>query len=190
MEPLAWTDDYEEFTGLEATTQVGALLESASAKVRRYLGQTISYVEDDEIIVRPRNGVARLPQRPVTDVSEVVRNGTTLDADSYAWTRQGLLYGPDNINRFDLDLIWGCVPLTVTYSHGYEDIPADLVELVINLASRGVQSPGNVRQESETIGSYTHSVTYGTPSFSADDLSVLSFYKMPAGAIDTYPSWV
>lgn len=196
-EPLVSTTDWQTYSGTEADARVAFLIDAASAVVRRYLGQTVTHVEDDEVTITPRSGAARLPQVPVTAVTEVTRNGTTLDPAGYSWTRQGVITGPDAINRFDMDLVWGTAPLTVTYSHGYEQVPADIALAVLMLVQRAVDNPKNLRSHSEAIGDWNESETYSVPAtgvamgMTVDSVvaGLLDPYRPPVGVIDTYPSW-
>lgn len=163
MAALATIPDLEAVIGRVVTVdeqpRAERLLELASAAVRRETGQTFDLVTSDIVTVRPVGKVARLPQRPVTNVIEIVDDGQVVSPDVYEWTSQGV------ITRTPL-VDWGDVtgstrwvgPLTVTYDHGYDTVPDDVAGIVCDAAAARLSNPDRVRQES--IGSY--SVTYPT----------------------------
>jgi hypothetical protein len=143
---LATVKDVEVFTGPlsdEDAARVAVWLDQASAAVRRFTGQTISLVEDDEVTF-PSTGttVVVLGQRPVRSVSDVwvemwpqpwqevdpVR-GRAGWADPrlghFTWDAYGRLTRLDGMTwgrKFD--------PVTVIYTHGWDPIPADIVGLL------------------------------------------------------------
>jgi hypothetical protein len=118
--------------------RVRRLIEFASAAVRRYCRQTISLVLDDEIFL-PSTGttVLTLPERPVisvedvevqrspSDAGEVISRAAWAESGWYTWSSFGIL------RRLD-GLPWGVRydPVRIVYTHGYEDVPDDIVGLV------------------------------------------------------------
>lgn len=181
MTSLATLEDVEAVLGRDIAgselLRIERLLEMASRKVRVYTGQTFDVVENDVVALQTDfAGGVRLPQRPVTAVSSVVVLGETVDPDTYEWTSQGTLvrtYG-----------FWSST-VTVTYSHGYETIPADVAQVVAELAAAKLTAPeGNVR--SESIGSY--SVSYGdspATELTDDQRKLLDQYRNPGRPIPT-----
>lgn len=104
-------------------------------------------------------GVITLPQRPVVSVSTVVADGVTLTSGQwfYDHARAEL-----QLQDPDVDLV------TVTYTAGYDVIPADLKAVALSLAVDEINNPRGLA--SERLADY--SVTYGAGS--SGDASGLS----------------
>jgi hypothetical protein len=126
MMALATIADVEARLGRELTTaeesKATAWLADASAL---FIQRSIQKFEEGESTVRlfPRAGVARLVQRPVTDVTSVTNiNGFAVD---YTWDGLQSLYELAT-NQ----------PIIVTYEHGSATIPADVVAVVAGMVAR------------------------------------------------------
>lgn len=136
------------------------LLEIASARVRTFTGQTFEYAETtDRLPVRNRK--VRLPQRPVIDVSAVTDINDV--AISFEWL------GGNVVDIFTTVLNeWEIEPrrtrlraVKVTYEHGYEAVPDDVVGIVCDMTAAALDSPPEqVGVQTETIG--PASVSYGS----------------------------
>ena len=132
------------------------MLARASARIRRAAGQQISQTTSTVRLTAWRGHVT-LPSPPISAVSEVLRvlyDGTTE-------TYEGWLFdGHNRINRVcSGDVI-------VTFTHGFNPIPDELLELVCSVASRLGATPDGGGMEagirSESIDDY--SVTYAAES--------------------------
>jgi hypothetical protein len=112
-----------------------AILE-ASAAVQNYCRQVIERVEDDVVeFVFARGRRLFLPELPVVAVSEVVEDGEALaETDDYVLAAHGVLH------RVGRDWAGGTAFIRVTYSHGYETIPTDIVAVVTRAAARAYQA--------------------------------------------------
>lgn len=134
-------------------------LDLATGTIRNEARQTISVVEDDEVVLRGQwSGDVWLPERPVIEVTEITLRHSSLDdevlADSdFVWDELGLLRRASGY--------WGGLGavLAVTYSHGFTTVPDDIKGLCLQVAGRLFENPSNVAQE--TIGSYSYSVSTG-----------------------------
>lgn len=153
LDPLAAAADLDRF-GYDSSVVTDAYLGRASARVRGYTRQTITEVVGDQV-TRTAFEPIRLPQRPVQQVTSV----TFLDGDpieeftlvgSLLWLRDlaefSRVFGDD---QFDFPLFLGrrhCDPVTVTvtYDHGYTEVPDDLVEVVCAVAARMARTPPGV----------------------------------------------
>lgn len=173
---------------LEAAMQVtaGALpaasadlaIRRASARVRRYTQQDITLVTDETIELPGGERTLRLPQFPlivdaghlltVVEVAEF--GGVDWDAvegrdysrlgneltRGYPWQEPTRLMGwPYNRPAG----VWA-PKVRVTYSHGYDEIPDDIVDVVLDLATMNMTNPANLR--SEAIDDYSR--TYASES--------------------------
>lgn len=122
---------------------VTRLLEMITYRVRRYTKQVFDLVEDDTIVLHPRTGQVRLPQRPVVEITELTQGGTALAADQYEVTDEGYLrrVWPSSliVNAADTDCspAWSGLPLAVVYTHGYleGEFPDDVAGVVAEKAA-------------------------------------------------------
>lgn len=109
----------------------------ATAAIRNYCKQYIELVENDQVTfdVRPARWNLLLPELPVVSVDTVVEDGETLTVDDdYELGNYGQLW---RVNRR-----WaaGNQIVVVTYDHGYETIPDDVVAVCTRAASRAYQA--------------------------------------------------
>lgn len=174
--PLATAAELQA-TGVTGTPEaVEMALRRASARVRRYTGQDFTFVENDTVELRGGERVLVLPQRPlvvdaqhpltVTEVAdfadvelEAVENrdysrlGNELTR-GYPWQAPTRLMGwPWN----RVQGVWAD-KVRVTYSHGYNEIPDDILDVVLDLATMNLTNPNGLR--SETVGG--ESLTYAS----------------------------
>lgn len=145
------TQDLEDALGRPVTRAASATraIERATAMIQSYTYQTIAYVADDVITLNPvGNTSILLPEVPVVAVSSVVEAGVTLVlTDDYTWDADGILRRrwPQQSSR-----VWPLTgvrnfpnepnALVVTYSHGYQTIPADIREVCLSMAVRSYQA--------------------------------------------------
>lgn len=171
MTALACVSDVEvrlgrAFTSDEAA-RVHVLLEDASALVRRYTRQDFAPATTSTVVLRESAGVVRLPQRPVTAVTSVVLIGLngTPDITTVGWGWDGLdvvdVSGWDNaivnLPEWVHDRSWLPATYRVTYTHGYAEVPADIVAVVCGMVGRTMSAPTTQSGiTSETIGSYSY----------------------------------
>jgi hypothetical protein len=143
MANLADIGDVAAFLQLPIETEakqaaVQRALEEATAAIRNYCNQFIELVEDDEITldVRPGQRKLFLPELPVIEVSEVVENEETLTVtDHYKLGQHGILHRVGGGCWYS-----GIQSVTVTYSHGYDNIPDDIVGVCTRAAARAYQA--------------------------------------------------
>lgn len=155
----------------EEDTSALAALETASAFVEAYLGQAVELDEDDAIILDGSGTrVLLLPAWPVTEVASVeVDEEELVNGEDYSWSATGELR--------KLSGLWPATlrSVSVTYSHGYAQVPPAIVGVVASLAARLYDSPVSVKQES--IGGYSVTYTGGGATFQAAELLILDRYK-------------
>lgn len=143
----------------------------ASGIVRALSGQDVTLVENDTVILAGGRRVLTLPQRPLvvdeTHPLTVVELGdfgalelTMVEARDYTrlgneLTRGQPWWGTTRLMGWP----WSRVPgvwaprVRVTYSHGYETIPADYVDVSLDAAAVLYANPTGLRQV--TIDDYT-----------------------------------
>ena len=162
--------DVEEFlqieiTGADKIASVNRAITEATSAIKNYTHQEIEETEDEEITLDSA-GISRklfLPELPVTEVSAVVEDDEELTAGSdedYQLGQWGILHRVGSAWALGIQII------TVTYTHGYETLPGDIVSVCTRAASRNYQAglrsaevDGVPGVAGESLGD--HSVTYG-----------------------------
>lgn len=162
----------------EDLPRVDVQIKMAAAYVRRRSGQTITLVEDDELVVDGRGDhLIFLPERPVVAVSAVSVDDEVWELGTdYDWSER----------RGTLASLRGCWPvgyrnIAITYSHGYAVVPLDVQGLVYELARRGLDGTAGQAIRQETLGQY--SVTYESlvGGLSTAEASIIDDLRLPNG---------
>lgn len=147
---LATTEDLQVRVGLEFTAaehvRASRLLAVASNMIRRETGQFISLVADDVLTWRGTAGNVMLPERPVVEVSSVSLDGTALDASGYYLAGDVLIRGGTYQGWPSLGYGFGDASqvLEVVYTHGYDEVPGDVVAVCLEVVARVWTNPGAV----------------------------------------------
>lgn len=129
-----------DHTKLEAFEDGDAemFLVAAEAEVRRYCGWHIApsvTVTEGRFPVGER-GLVMLPSLHVTDVETVIVDGRELGPDEYDWEPCGFIS-----RRLPS---WPRDPYArVTFTHGYDQCPADVAHVVFEIASRAIEMPAS-----------------------------------------------
>lgn len=128
-----------------------AILEQATAEVRRYCGWHIAPSLSETFTVDGPGGLfLTLPTLLLTDVASVTEDGVLRDPSTYEWSSNGQL--------------WSATPWTghfrgvvVEATHGHATPPADLAAVILAVASRAQASPDGVvrRQVGAVSESYS-----------------------------------
>jgi hypothetical protein len=194
-------------------TNATRLLGMASSVVRKYVRQDITQTVND-VVTLPGNwsNVLELPQRPVTAVSSVVMNGATLPTTQWRLVDSRLFIGTGSWQTDYGTMLWGGPALygpagstagpqatgaswqgpqasvTVTYTHGYAEVPGDVVNVVAGLVALAVASPVGVNMEQ--VGGYK--VQYsrsegGSMRLTAEDKAALSYLRKRAVSSEVAP---
>ncbi|SFT31818.1 hypothetical protein [Streptomyces sp. ok210] len=181
LPPLATAADLEAAGATGSDAQLELALRRASARVRRYTRQDITFVIGDTIDLPGGERVLRLPQYPlvlnsgnpltvfeVADFSGI--EWTALEDRDYSRLGNELTRGypwqaPTRLMGWPYNRAQGvwAPKVRVTYSHGYTEVPDDIMDVVLDLATMNLANPENLRQvsiddyqrtyASETIGS-------------------------------------
>lgn len=176
----------ERTIGDDESRRAQRLLEIASERVRTFTGRRFEQTTETKRL-RVRNSRVRLPQGPVTAVSAV--EDTNGNALTYTWLAGqvvDLCANPLNsweIEPFRRGLRW----VDVTYTHGWETIPADIVGIVCEVAAAAFTQPIEATGiQSETLGDYTVTTSTATPSgvrLTQQQRDALAPYMMGGGTI-------
>lgn len=197
LDPLATAADVVALLGRSLTTaeetRYEFLLAASSARVRTYTGQEFtSRSTSDRLQVR--RGRVRLPQRPVTAVSAVedVNNNAIL----YTWDAGEWLILGNELNLFDREP-WssGIRWVDVTYTHGYASIPADVVQVVLQMSARAFAVPADkTGYGAENIDGYSYSLggaaAAGAVGMLNDEVAALDVYRRMGSSIPTPQVWL
>lgn len=197
MDPLATTSDLELLLGRSLTTEeetrCNGLLPIASAAVRKQSTQDFTQLSTT-VRLKSRIGIYRLPQRPVTEITSV----QDIDGNDvgYAWeglevidaTLTGALY------TFERVVPVRNPPMTVdiTYEHGYETIPDDIIGVVCQVVLRSLgQHPENSGIQQEAIAGYSYSIgsaaAAGAVGFLPAEIEILNRYRRVGNTAWTSP---
>lgn len=142
MAPFASAADLQAFLQDPELDVVaaGMAVNIASSDIRDYVGWSISQETAVQLTLDGR-GERRifLPTLLLTDVAEVVEDGTTLVADDdYQWSRSGF------IRRINARWPYKERSIQVTITHGYEPAPDSVRGVCLAIGSRIIHNPENV----------------------------------------------
>lgn len=126
-------------------TRVDAAIADASATVRAVSGQIFTRDTTTDSLRARCCGYVRLPQRPVNDVIDV-----------YSPSGDPIDWGWDGLER--VVVLWAYDVVLVSYDHGYDETPDDIVAVACNVAARTLAaSPANAGITQRSITNYSES---------------------------------
>jgi hypothetical protein len=146
-------------------TQAAMALRRASARVRKWCRQDFTFTAQDTVTVPGGGRILQLPQRPaVVDDSnpltvvelwgisglpytavegrDFTRIGSELTRGQPWWEPSRLM----GWGRSHMTGAWA-PRVTLTYSHGYQEIPDDVADVVLGLAQMNMTNPQGLRSE-------------------------------------------
>lgn len=156
-----------------------AIVAQVQAAIRRYCGWHIAPSVTETVIV---DGTGSrhlwLPTLHATAISEVKSDGAVMDVLSLDWSASG--YVESRCDRFS------CRPrgVEVTMTHGYVDIPADIVGVAVGIADR-MRATGGVRREAAgavSLDFATFNGALGSIALMQTETDLLNAYRLPARA--------
>lgn len=199
MLALASSEDVTNLLDRDATTidqrRIPALLDQASAVVRRYTRRTFTR-EQSTIKIRPIGDKVKLPQRPVISVDSVgiFYNNALLPVAGWSWD------GDDEVWLYPEGIVINLpealgellqnhtTRAQVTYTHGSDEIPADIVGVVCGMVIRTLNTPGGGAHKSETAGPFSHTFTDaglgGIVALTKDDRDALNIYRRKGATVE------
>lgn len=143
-------------------------LKAASRRIRNYCGWHIyPSLEVENLNVRTFEGHHLwLPTTYLTSLDGISNNGVpVVDLDVIDWSADGRV-----------DFYSWSRPSLISFTHGYEEVPEDLVDLTLELATGELQSAGGALREQTLASSVTWARTSG--KLTDDDKSSLAEYKI------------
>lgn len=168
---LATVTELAEWMQVDSGTlpaSAASTLERVSAIVRAEARQSFNRATST-VTMFPREGWANLPQRPVVSVASVSANGQPVGD----W-------------KLERDRLWvGCRlwAVTVTYTHGYSDVPGDVVAVVLSAATRALTNPRDFRQRSVGSSSVTYAAETIGVALAPSDRDLLARYRRRSAVV-------
>lgn len=156
-----------------------AIVRQAQGFLRRYCGWHVADAIDEEMVLDGKGSRHMwLPTLQVNDITSVTNAGDEVDlTDDLDWSATGYL---------ELRCgTWTQRPrqVVVTLNHGYEDIPDELIEVIVSIASRAMSSPsGAIRSTTGPFSAEWSAVAPGVAGGLAllqHERAVLDSYKLP-----------
>lgn len=165
--------DYKAGDAAEIILQV-------QAAIRSYCGWHIAPSIEQTVTLDGRGSRHLwLPSLYVTDVTSVSNEGTAVTSDEYDWSESGYIE-----SRYGC---WTTRPrqVEITFTHGYDDIPADVVGVAVAVAARASASPAGVKREQAGAVSLEYGQFNGVAGGIAllqHERDILERYKLPPRA--------
>lgn len=185
---LATTADLELRTSVEyEELEAEMALRGASKKVQTYTGQTFALATTTERLKVKASRFVKLPQRPVVDVTAVVdMDDVAVEFEWYAGDKVTISPNvPDTWSFYarTTPIEW----VDVTYEHGYDDIPDDIIAIVCQIAGRALASPADQTAGGETLGQYSYqtgaAAAAGVTGLLLPERLTLDTYRRTTGSV-------
>ncbi|MGW6920845.1 hypothetical protein ACWGA9_06110 [Streptomyces sp. NPDC054950] len=170
---LATVADLEGWMQVEPGTLPAAaadVLDRVSAIVRREAKNSFQR-RTTTLTRKPRPGGIILPLRPVVAVLNVTQDGAPVD-----------FYWDDEDERLSVS---GCAPVSVTFTHGYAEVPGDVLAVALTAAARVLNNPRDLRQETVGSESFTYAAETIGASLSQADKDLLGDYRRRVAVVRT-----
>jgi hypothetical protein len=169
--------------------RVTALILDASATARRISKQEFS-VQQTTVGIRPIGHRILLPQSPVISVDDIsirLPNSSTMVAiPGWYWDGSDEVWLTDggsiiNLAEELLFVMQYQTPMCfVQYTHGYTEVPDDVVGVVCSMVNRIITAPGLGGVISETVGEYSYRLSdtaaQGTMGLTEAETKILRSY--------------
>jgi hypothetical protein len=173
LPPLASDTDViarlgRELNPVEAA-RIDALLKDGSAHIRRYTREDFVFVANDVMTIRASRGSVRLPGRPIQSVSSVLALSglpgvPNIQVTWYQFDGIDRITIPDpamsgiiNLPEAWYELGWFTDTYQVTYTHGYTEVPDDVLSVlctaVISVLTAPTMAAGVI---GESVGGYSY----------------------------------
>jgi hypothetical protein len=167
---LADLNDLADLAGAETTDiRLIRALQRASARFRGEVRHHVSAVDNDTVTLDGDGSRSLLlPNMPIRAVLWVIIDGNSVT--DYRWFRDGRL-------RRTGGKVWPESQITVTYNHGYKQVPDDIVEAVLSQAVDLYSRQPGVR--SMAVGG--ESVTFAAAGISEEWSQVVARYRIARG---------
>lgn len=121
--------------GADKTATAQLAVDLATGLIKAELGQQVDQATTSETFQANYSNVLLLTELPVTAVTSVVYDDSTLTTDDYTWNRAGIVTKAEGF-------FWE-KETVVTYTHGYltTDVPTVIKAVCLSVASRYYDNP-------------------------------------------------
>lgn len=173
------------------TARATALLEDASAVVRGYTGQHFTRMENDKVTLRVNRDRVVLPQRPADKPTVIAEfGGAALPASAWWWGGIGVVeFGSPSWVANGPTVSRHPRTVEVTYSHGYTEIPGDVVAVVCQMVGRVILSDAAPGLRSESIDDYQYQlgggIVSGAVALVPEERQALDRYRRRVGSVSS-----
>jgi hypothetical protein len=147
---------------------------AAQALVTAYCGWHIAPSKTETLTLDgPGGQTLLLPSLYVTNLTEVTSEGTVFDINTYDWSEAGII-----------ELRCGCFScrlrsVTVTLTHGYPNMPADVEAVIARVDDRGTSDSGAIQSVGQVRYATTSSGVGVGMALTDFDRAILDRYKLP-----------
>lgn len=200
MADLFTLDELNDHTQSTIDTDVATLARArATATIQNYCKTTFTGTSTATEVLRVKDGLVRLPRRPVNSITSVkaINADGTAGAAITGWSFDG-------IDRIDVrgwsrtiinlaaDLADGVTDtVQVVWVHGYAAVPDDVKAVALEVAGMQVGNPQGLRQE--TVGGYSVTYAGGNDVFGLaltdGQKSILDEYRIKRTSMRTGTAW-
>jgi hypothetical protein len=192
LKPLVTVTDVTDrlpSTVMVEEKRVAALIADASAAARRISKQEFT-IRQSTVGIRPIGYKLRLPQSPVISVDEISirlpNSLTTVTIPGWYWDGSDEVWLTDGGSIINLAeellfvLQWQTPTCLTTYTHGYTEVPDDVVGVVCSMVNRIITAPGLGGVISESVGEYSYRLSdaaaQGTMGLTEAETKILRSY--------------
>lgn len=131
--------EYQTLGRVSADTPgLSEVLERAENAVIRYCEWHVAPARDETLILDGSGtGLVQLPSLKVNEIQEVRQLGQVVPPEAYDWSATGQIQLRNPSGRWT----GRYRGIQVDLNHGYDELPADLVNVILGLVVRAVASP-------------------------------------------------
>src|SRR5664279_1332455 len=185
--PFADSADFQECFGV-TTTRTDMDLDAASAAIRGYCRWMIWPATTETLILDgPGTDVLMIPTMNLTAITQLIETPrgpsptpVTLDITKLEWSAAGMVWRTDSV--------WGPYSafggfggmwtsrargISITITHGYDDVPAEIRRLTLDLARRSALNP--MALSAQQVG--LRSESYAGRGILLDEKAMLDTYR-------------
>lgn len=165
-----------EYTALvEGTGLEQARLDGVIGDIRAYCGWHIAPASTETITLDGSGAsIVQVPTLQLTAVASVAEDGVVLPSTEYEWSADGTL------RRLPLGRCWTrrYRAVAVQCTHGFDEVPAELVSVVLDATSAVLALPAGAGEQPEKMGPFEFGGTSGAGAFTAAQRRVLDRYRV------------
>lgn len=160
-------------TTINSDTLISSLITSASAYIDNWTGRTFSTATKTFSVNGNGSPIMMVKYYPITAVSAVSVDGVSYSASN--GTSAGYLFDDTTVYLIGAQFNKGIQNVTITLTHGYATIPADIKQVVIELVGKKVKETDRIGIQSKNLAGET--ITFDISDLKEDNKKVLNNYN-------------